>query len=428
MNVASSGGQAADPAAATGEPAADRASEAPDTPTKPRPNRRKKAQTPPPQVVEIAPAAQPARMHPRHWGLVLSFVLLVLAPLGATGFYLWTVASDQYASNMGFTVRQEESGSATDLLGGLAQFAGGGTSGDSDILYEFIDSQDLVARVDAEVDLVSIYSEPWPGDPLFALPPDATIEDLLGYWQRMVRMAYDRNTGLIELQVLAFAPDDAQAIGQVILAASRDLINNLNATARADTIRYAENDLEMAVDRLKSAREALTTFRVETQIVDPQTDIQGRTGVLNNLQQQLAEALIEYELLIDSGGQDPRVDQVNRRIEVIRDRIAQERRQLSSAAANAAGEDYPTLIARYESLVVDREFAEENYRAALLALDTAQTEAARQSRYLATYIQPTRAQSSAYPRRWVLFGLAGLFLTMVWSIGALVYYSIRDRR
>jgi capsular polysaccharide transport system permease protein len=116
-------------------------------------------------------------------------------------------------------------------------------------------------------------------------------------------------------------------------------------------------------------------------------------------------------------------------IEVIRARITSEREQLSSTGTQdgGTGDDYPRLIAEYEGLVVDREFAEENYRAALAALDLARANAQRQSRYLATYIAPTQAQTSEYPRHGVIIGMTTLFLLLGWSIMALVYYSVRDR-
>lgn len=77
------------------------------------------------QVAETPayPLARPAQMRRRHWGLIASFVLMVLAPLAAAVFYLWAVAEDQYISTAGFTVRSQESGGATDILGGLANFA-----------------------------------------------------------------------------------------------------------------------------------------------------------------------------------------------------------------------------------------------------------------------------------------------------------------
>ncbi|CUH82618.1 hypothetical protein [Tropicibacter naphthalenivorans] len=383
-----------------------------------------------PKVIEVAPIAQPARMRRRHWAVLFSFVIFVLMPLAGAGVYLWTRAVDQYASTVGFTIRQEEGGSAAGLLGGLAaQVAGGSGRADTDILYEFIQSQSLVAQIDAKFDLRSLYSEQWQLDPVFALRPDASLEDLVDYWQRILRIAYDESSQLIELEIRAFDPQLAQQIGQEVLRQSQTLINELNAQARADTIRYAESDLAEAQTRLREARSALILFRTRTQLVDPETDLQGRMGVVNTLQQQLAEALIELDLLAQStNDSDPRVVQARRKIEVIRTRIEAERTNVASGASASSGEDYPTLLAEYESLLADREFAEETWRAALTALDVARANASRQTRYLATYIAPTLPQSAEYPRRWVLFGLTGLFAMLAWAIMALVYYSIRDSR
>ena len=146
--------------------------------------------------------------------------------------------------------------------------------------------------------------------------------------------------------------------------------------------------------------------------------------------QALAEALIEYDLVSETvSGRDPRLVNAQRRIDVIRDRIAAERQSFATDSLEPGqdSEDYPTLIAEFESLSVDREFAEEAYRVALAALDIARDNAARQSRYLASYIQPTLAEESEFPRRAMLMALAALALGLAWSILALVYYSIRDR-
>ena len=363
---------------------------------------------------------------------MLSFIILVIVPLGAVGFYLYRVSVDQYASTTGFTVRQNESGAATDVLGGLAAFTGGGGSGqaDADILFEYIVSQELVQRLDARLDLVGHFSAPHDVDPVFALDPDTTIEGLVEHWQNVVRISYSQSSGLIELRVLAFEPEMARTIATAIIEESQNLVNALNSTAREDAMRFAEQDLQTALERLRTAREALTTFRTRTQIVDPESDLQGRMGVLNNLQQQLAEALIENDLLSENTANpnDPRLRQSAQRIDVIRERIALERQNFTEADAEVGGEDYPTLIAEFEGLVVDREFAEESYRVALTALDIARTNSTRQSRYLAVFIQPTFPELAEFPRRDVAMGLTALFLLLAWSILALVYYSIRDRQ
>lgn len=381
-------------------------------------------------VVSVQPFARPAQMKRRHWGLMLSFVVMVLAPLAGAIYYLWTHANDQYVSTTGFTVRSQESGGATELLGGLTQFVGSSTASDSDILYEFIQSQEMVEAVNRSVDLRAHYTEKWPDDWAFALWPEATMEDLVWYWQRIVGISYDSGTGLIEVTAQAFDAPTAQEITRAILAESQDRINILNTQAREDALRYATADLDEALNKLKAAREALTRFRTRTQIVDPEADIQGRMGVMNNLQQQLAEALIEYDLLRGTTNvNDPRLTKAQSRIDVIRERIRIERQTFASdnTDTGGVGEDYPTLIAEYESLNVDREYAETAYTAALTALEVARDDAARQSRYLATYIKPTLAEAAQYPQRALWAGLVALFLILLWSILALIYYSIRDR-
>ncbi|MFD2858335.1 sugar transporter [Seohaeicola zhoushanensis] len=378
----------------------------------------------------MQPIARPARLRRRHWGLILSFVLLVAAPLAATVWYLSEVAQDQYQSVTGFIVRSQESGGASELVGGLLQFTGGSTASDSDILYEFIQSHEMVQAVDAEIDLRAHYSQVWPTDWVFGLWPDASQEDLDWYWNRIIGISHNAGTGLTEVSVAAFDPATAQAITSAIVRQSQDRINALNEQAREDAMRYARDDLDEALTRLKSAREALTRFRTRTRIVDPATDIQGRMGVLNNLQQQLATALVDYDLLRGTApATDPRVVKAQQLIDVIRERIRLERAGFTSDSTDTGGigEDYPSLIAEFESLNVDLEYAEQTYRAALTALEVARDDAQRQSRYLATYIKPTLAQSSEYPQRWILGGLTGLFLLLGWSILALIYYSIRDR-
>ncbi len=379
-------------------------------------------------IVEVRPMAKPAQMQPRHRALLWSFVLCVIVPLIAVASYLWVIAEDRYSSTAAFTVRQEEGGSATDLLGGLAQFAGTSTSGDSDILYEFIRSQTLVSLIDQKLDLRSYYATHWNTDPVFALWPDASIEDLHWFWERIVKVSYDQSTGLIEVQTFAYDVAMAQIIASEIVAESQRMVNALSHAGQRDAIRYAEADLELTQARLKKTRQAVTEFRTRTQIIDLGADIQGRMGVMNTLQQQLATELVTFDELTKSArSTDPRLAQSLRRIQVIRDRIAEERREFATTEVLETGEDYPTLISEFEGLNVEREFAETAYNAALAALDGAKANALRQSRYLATYIVPTKAEESEYPRRFIIVGLVALFLSLSWGILVLVYYSLRDR-
>ncbi|MDJ0823601.1 MAG: capsule biosynthesis protein [Paracoccaceae bacterium] len=361
--------------------------------------------------------------------VLLSFLLMVVLPPVVASWYLWVRAADQYASTVAFSVRTEENVSAITSLLGPLDLSGSSTS-DTDILYEFIQSQSLVASIDARLDLRAMWAKADPAiDPIFAYHPPGTIEDLVGHWERMVKIYYDSSTGLIELRALAFTPEDAQAIAREIYADSTVMINELSDIAREDAIRYARDELNHAVERLKSAREAVTTFRNRTQIVDPSIDVQGQAGLLSTLNQQLAEALIELDLLKQTTrSNDPRVAQADRKIQVIEKRIAEEKQKLGLGDGQADVDAFATLVGEFERLVVDREFAEQTYTAALASYDAAQAEARRQSRYLAAHIRPTLAEKSEYPQRLMILGTGTLFLFLIWSVVVLVAYSLRDRR
>lgn len=373
------------------------------------------------------PTARAARPQRRHYGVILSFLVMVAVPLTLWSAYVALYARDQFASTVAFTVRSEDAPTASDMLGGLANFSTSNTV-DTDILFEYIQSQELVLEIDQQLGLRRLFSENSGFDLVFSLHEDATIEELVDYWQSMVHIAYTPGSGLIEVEVKGFEAESARTIAQAILDNSHLMINRLSAIARQDAIRYAAEDLDASVAQLKSIREAITRFRSENQIVDVGADIQAQIGLISSLQQQLAAELVNMELFSRTiQTNDPRRLQSQQRIDAIEHQIRVERAKFGSNPTGM-GEDYAAVLAEFERLTVDRELAEQKYTNALSNYDAAQAKAQRQSRYLATFVFPTLAESPQYPRRWILVLVAALVLFGSWAISVLVYYSLRDRR
>ena len=371
----------------------------------------------------VLPPARPAQVKRRHHGMAVSFVLAVIVPILVSAFYLYGRAVDQYASYVGFSVRSESAPTPADVLGGLGSLVGASSTTDTDILYKFIQSRDLVERVNARLDLRAIWSKA-PGDPIFGFRGNSSMESLVSEWERKVRIYYD--SGMIDLRILAFDPHDAQNIANAILEESGIVINQLNDIAREDALRYSRNELERAQERLRAARQAVSEFRHRYQLVDPAADVQSQIGVVTSLQQQLAEQLVSLGLLqANAQPQDPRINQTELRIEIIRQQIEAERQKFGSNEDDVALSD---VVGQYETLAVDRQFAETSYTAALASYETARAEAVRQSRYLAPYIRPTLAQEAEFPQRAKLLLIVAGFLTLLWIIGSLMFYSLRDRR
>ena len=422
-------GAPAQPPAAAGQAAQVPAQARPATPPAARP-----ASPPPPAlppgagafqpVAEPAPVARPRR---RHWVLLVSLFLLVILPTALWGVYLWTRATDQFSSTVGFSVRREEGVPSMDMFGGIFGGSSSGTASDTDILYEFIRSPDLVQRTDEALDIRAMFSRPWPHDFVFAFDPQGTIEDLTEYWRRQVRIYYDDSAGIITVKVSAFSPEDAKAIADTIFTESEKVVNGLSEQARLDATRQAEAELEKARGVLTEARQAMTGFRVRTRIVDPTIDLGAQMTVMTSLQGQLAEAQVALDQLRQNARSgDQRIKQAELRVESLEKQIEQERDKFGGDTPE--GENYAQLMGEYERLKVDLEFAEGAHQSARVAYESALATAQRQTRYLAAHITPAVAQRSLEPARpWLLVLGAGLAFVL-WSILILVYYSVRDRR
>lgn len=381
---------------------------------------------PPPAAVR--PPVGIARPRRRHWLALITFLLFVVVPAGLWGWYLWTRAVDQYTSSTSFSVRKEEGQSSIDLLGGLTALGGSsGTASDTDILFEVIRSPDMVRRVSERMDLVGAFTRAWPSDFVFAYDPSGTQEDLTDYWNRQVKVLLDNNAGIITVRASAFTPDDALQISNAVLSESEQIVNALSDKALTDATQLAEHQLLKTRDELVDARQAMTAFRVRTRILDPSADLGTQMQILANLQGSMTEQQVLLDQLRENARPgDQRIIQAEKKIEALGRQIEQERSKFSGDTAE--GESYAQLMQEYEKLAVDLEFAEGANTASRVAYEAALQNGQRQSRYLAAHIQPTAAQKSLTPDRPWLFGLGFGLLFILWSIGMLVYYSIRDRR
>ena len=114
----------------------------------------------------------------------------------------------------------------------------------------------------------------------------------------MVEVSFESASGIIHVRANAFTPGEARMIAQAVLDKSGDLVNRLSEQAREDAVRFAREDLDFAEDNLREVRERLADFRRENRIVDPSADVAGQMGLLNALQEELAQALVDRDMLL----------------------------------------------------------------------------------------------------------------------------------
>ena len=390
---------------------------------------------------EVAKRSQGAQRTRRRLTLA-SFVLLVLVPFAAVCTYFIAFAADRYAVETKFAVRTPGGSAPTDLLSMVSGVsASTSTVSDSYMVVEFIQSRDLIDRLDERLDLRAIYDTPL-ADPLMRLDAQSSKEDLVSYLQRVVSVYFDTSSQILTLEVQAFTPEDAMRVSQAILEISGDLVNEVSERARADTMRSAEREVARIEAQLADHRRALNAFRQTEQDIDPTASAVTQIQLLGELEARLAEMRTRLESMLGF------LDADAPSIRILRGQIAALERQLetqrarlgdglppASEAERAEGVERPSLsptmaarVGVYEDLAIDLEFLQQAYVTALAAREAARIEADRAQRYLAVFVRPSLPEDALYPQRELSILLFAAFALMLWAIGVMIVYIIREHR
>jgi capsular polysaccharide transport system permease protein len=357
----------------------------------------------------------------------LSFLLAVALPTLIVATYYAFFASDQYASETRFAVRGATSVQAPDLMGLISGGGSSGTIADAYVVIDFVRSRRILDLLSAEIDTRAIF-ERREADWWARLGPNLPMEDVIVYWRRMVSVGFDTTSQIMTIQVRAFTRDDALGLTTAILKQSEQLINDLSARSRADAVRIAEQEVDRMEGRLRAARLALRTFREERQELDPRKKAEARQQIIETLQGSLtnARAKLQAQRQQMTETAPSVVYQINL-IKALERQIDEERNRIANTdAASTQDGTIGSLIADYEALTIDREFAEKAYLSAMASLERVRLDAARQQRYLATIVPPAMPEDALYPRRILntLIVLIGLFC--VWGLSVLIGLAVRD--
>ena len=357
----------------------------------------------------------------------LSFLLVVALPTPIVSTYYAFVASDQYASETRFAVRGATTVQSPDLLGLISGGGSSGTIADAYVVIDFVRSRQILDLLSAEIDTKAIFARS-EADWWARLNPALRMEDVIVYWRRMVSVGFDTTSQIMTIQVRAFTRDNSLKLTTAILKQSEKLINDLSARSRADAVKIAEQEVERMEGRLRAARLALRTFREERQELDPRKKAEARQQIIETLQGNLtnARAKLQAQRQQMSETAPSVVYQVNL-ITALERQIDEERGRIANSDAESAPDStIGGLIADYEALTIDREFAEKAYLSALASLERVRLDAVRQQRYLATIVPPAMPEDALYPRRVLNTLIVFIGLFCVWGLSVLIGLAVRD--
>jgi len=368
-----------------------------------------------------------SKLRPRHRVLLASFTLCVLLPAFLGTVYYLAVASARYVAGAGFAIRSTEA-SGTDMIGAITGLSTAqSTTSDAYILLKYLGSRDIVERVAQDFPLQEHFSDE-ETDWLSRLSWGSSIEALVDYWNRGIHANYNSASGIVTFEVEAFDPLAAERLASLVLAYCRDLVNHLSGEARRDAVAFSAAEVARAEARLKAALEAIRQFRESEQSLDPAGAARIRLELVGGLERQLADIRARISALQASLDKEaPSLRSLIRQAEALEQQISRQQAEMTAHHADAAGSaTLSNQLAIFETLEVERSFAQQYYASALSSLETARINADRHQRYLAVYSAPAAPQEVAYPRRFLNIFLLTTGLTLLWAIGALIGYAVRD--
>jgi capsular polysaccharide transport system permease protein len=376
----------------------------------------------------------------RRRGFFLRMLAFVVLPTLLMAAYVYLYATPRYVSEFQLTYQNiAQPASSTGLLASLLGTSSGGPTVDmAQVLTSYLTSDTILQKIDKELHVRAHYSSPridW----LDRLSPTARNEDFLRYFNRRLSVD-DELGGYVVVDVEAFDPKFAQAMGTAMAAACDDMVAGLTARARDEEVRVTGRELKKTQDRLIKATVAITNFRNEHVDFNP-TEMAGQLdSVVGGLETQLAQAratlITDRTFLSDRA---PQIVTLKSQIAGLEKQIQAEKLRLATTgesravADNASSNDvqskipYSKTVAEWDALDLELKFATDSYLAAKQAYETALVNAELKSNYVDSFVKPNLPQRSTSPDPLTWIGGTFLVSLVAYALGSLVLGSFRDQ-
>ena len=351
------------------------------------------------------------------------FLLTVVIPTLLAIIYYGFYATDVFISESRFVLRAPQKQSQAGLVGALLQGTGFTHSQDDAYsVHDFIKSRDALTNLDQSLQIKGTYSKPTVDiiNRFAGIDGDDSFEAFHKYYQKYVAIEYDTSSSITVLKTSAFNAKDAYLMNVELLDMSEKLVNKLNERGRRDLVSYAEKEVDEAERKAKNAALAVSKFRSNNTVVDPEKQSAQQLIAVGKLQEELITTSNQLAQLKSLAPENPQIPVLKVRMQYIQ-------KAIDAETAKVAGSEKSSLTnkaANYERLNLEREFADKNLAYALVALTTAKNEAQRQQLYLERLVQPSLPDIAVEPKRlrsilatlilgMIAFGILSLFASAV---------------
>lgn len=358
--------------------------------------------------------------------IAVSFMAVVVLPTVAAALYYGFIAADQYVAEAKFTVASGEV-PKLDSVGLLTGIPAASVIQDTQVVTNYIQSRAAVEKLEATLGLRRMYSRS-EADFWARFRPDKPIEKLVEYWEKMIKVSIKMPSGIVEIEVRAFSPDDAYRIANSVLDISEALINDINSRMYSDAVKNAEEQLQRASVRLAQARIALEKARDEGGVLDVSKAADAVNALIADMKSTLLQLQQEYATQrrsVDDSA--PQMRALKARIESTNAQIDALQSKLTTSQKGPVGEaTLAVAMTKFSELDLERQIAERIYSAAASSLEIAKLTSERKTMYINAFVRPLVPHDALYPRRALFTFLIFAGGLVVWGIGCGLATVVRN--
>ncbi len=357
--------------------------------------------------------------------MLASTVLLLVIPNIASIVYFTCIASDQYQSEARFTVRSSTPSLGKNQLTQVTGLPPAQIVQNTLIVTNFIDSKDMVAALQSKVDFEKIYGND-SIDPIARLQKGASSEKMYDYWDGMVSVKVDANSGIITVKVRAFTAADAQNVLREVVAASEVVVNDVNNRIWRDVIATAQTNMDNAKEQLQKARDQLLAARNQTGVLSVEGSSTVLTTLISSVQKEGIDLQQKYDALLGTVSADaPQMRVLKREIDSKKKQLDQLNSQI--AGQNKSAQNLADVSLDMSQRELEQSLAEQQFATSMKTLEQVKFVSKQQLLYLDAFLNPSLPDEAEYPRRalWIGVILAGTLAA--WGAAFGILSSIRSR-